>query len=65
MKLTTFFVSKTKQIYEKALAVSESPFKMKVISAWMLLELLLTSAFICKQRLLHKNEIVQHLQNYK
>ena len=38
---------------------------MKVISPWTLFELLLKSAVIYKQRLLHENEIVQCLQNYK
>ena len=40
MKLATFFISRTKQIYAKTLAVSESAFKMKVMSAWILFELL-------------------------
>ena len=55
MKLITFFISRTKQIYAKTLTVSESAFKMKVMSPWTLFELLLTSAVICKQRLLHEN----------
>ena len=55
MKLT-FFISRTKQIYEKTLTAPESKFKIKT---------LLTSAVICKQRLLHENEIVQYLLNYK
>ena len=32
---------------------------------WILFEILLTSAVICKQRFLHENEIVQYLQSYK
>ena len=32
---------------------------------WILFEMLLMSAVICKQRYLRKNEIVQYLQNYK
>ena len=32
---------------------------------WILFEILLMSAVICKQRFLHENEIVQYLQNYK
>ena len=35
------------------------------MSRWVLFEILLTSAVIGKQRLLHENEIVQYLQNYK
>ena len=38
---------------------------LEVISAWTLFKLLLTLVFICKQRLLHENHIVQYLQNYK
>ena len=63
MKLATFFISRTKQIYSKTLTVSESAFKMKATSPRILLELLLTSTVTCKQRLLHENEIVQYLQN--
>ena len=63
MKLTTFFISRTKQIYAKTLTVSESEFKIKVMSPWPLFQLLLTSAVICKHRLLHESEIVQYLQN--
>ena len=62
MKWTTFFISRTKQTYAKTLTVSESTFKMKVMSPSTLFELLLTSAVICKQRILRKNEIVQYLQ---
>ena len=58
MKLTTSFISRTKQIYTKTFTVSESAFKIKVMSPWKLFELLLTSGDICKQRLLHENEIV-------
>ena len=43
MKLTTFFVSRTKQIYTKALAVSESLFKIKAMSPWALFETLVGS----------------------
>ena len=65
MKLTTFFISRTKQIYATTLTISESTFKMKVMPLWTHFELLLMSAVICKQRLLHKSQIVQYLQNYK
>ena len=65
MKLTTFFISRTKQIYAKTLTISENTFKIKTMSPWALLEILLTSAIICKQRFLHENEIVQYLKNCK
>ena len=65
MKLTTFLVSRTKQIHAKTISVFESTFKIKVISVLTLSEILLMSAVICKQRILHENEIVQDLQNYK
>ena len=39
--------------------------KIKIRSHWTLFVILLTSAVICKQRLLHGNEIMQYLQNCK
>ena len=33
------------------------------MSAWTLFEILLTSAIVCKQKLLYENEIVQYLQH--
>ena len=63
MKLTTFFISRTERIDIKTINISESTFKIKEISTWTLFKILLTSAVICKQRLLHENEIVQYLQN--
>ena len=38
MKLRTFFISRTKQIYAKAITVCESTFKIKAMSAWTLFE---------------------------
>ena len=64
MKLATFFISRTELIFVKTLTVPESTFKMKSIIRWLLSEILLNSAVVCKQRCLHKNEIVQYLQNY-
>ena len=49
MKLTAFFMSRIKQIYGKTLTASENEFKVKVISSWLLFEILITSAVICKQ----------------
>ena len=46
MKLTTFFISKTKQIYSKTLTVPESTFKIKAMILWIYFEIVLTSAFI-------------------
>ena len=65
MKLTTLFISRTKQIYVKTLTVSECTFKEKAISSWALSEILLTPAIICSQRFLHENEKAQYLQNNK
>ena len=65
MKLTTFFISKTKQIYTKTFTVPERAFEIKAMLPWILFKILFTSAFICKQRLLHVNDIVQYPQYYK
>ena len=43
--------SRTLQIYTKTLTVSESRGKIKTISRWIIFEILLTSAVICKQKL--------------
>ena len=65
MKLTVFFISKTKQIYANTSTVPESTFKRKAMLTWILFEILLMSAVIWKQRFLNENEIGQYLQNYK
>ena len=65
MKLTAFFISKTKHIHVKTLTVSESTFKIKTMLPWILFKILPTSAVVCKQRFLHENKIVQYLPNYK
>ena len=65
MKLTAFFISRTRQIYAKTLTVSESTIKMKAMSTLIVFEVLVTSTVACKLRLLHKNEVVQYLQNHK
>ena len=44
---------------------SERTFKIKVRLRWTAFEILLMSAIICVQRILHRNKIVQYLQNYK
>ena len=49
MKLPIFFISRTKQIHTQATSVSKSIFEIKAMPAWMLFEILLTSAFIRKQ----------------
>ena len=49
MKLATIFISSTRGIFIKLLAVSESSIKIKVRSHWTLFAILLTSA-IFKQR---------------
>ena len=53
-----------RMIYLKSLIPYESELKIKVTPSRTFFLILLTSAVICKQRLLHKNEIVQYLQNY-
>ena len=35
-----------------------------VVAYWNFFAILLTSALICKQRLLHGNKIVKYFQNY-
>ena len=44
---------------------SKVTFKTKVTLRWTAFEILLMSAIICIQRVLHGNEIVQYFQNYK
>ena len=44
---------------------SERKFKIKVRSRWTVYKILLTSAIICIQTVLHGNEIVQYVQNDK
>ena len=65
MKLAIFFLSSTRHIFTNLLAVSESSRKIQVKLHWTLSLILLTSAVICKQRLLDESEIVQYLQNSK
>ena len=54
MKLATFFISST-----------ESSIKINFRSHGTRFLILLTSAVICKQKLLYGNKIVQYLQNCK
>ena len=61
MKLATFFISSSRRIFTKLLAVSESSIKIKVKFHLTLFEILLSTAVIYKQKLLHGNEIVQYL----
>lgn len=58
MKVATFFISRTKQNYKTFLTASESTLKINIIIVWTPFEILVTSAVICKQKLLHKKEIV-------
>ena len=44
---------------------SERIFKIKVRLPWRVLEILLTSVIICIYIVLHGNDIVEYLQNYK
>ena len=51
MKLTTFFISKAKQIYAKTLTVFESAFKIKIMSPLALIEVFPTLAVIWKTKI--------------
>ena len=48
MKLATFFISITRRIFTKLLAISESSVKIKVRLHWTFVVILLTSAVICE-----------------
>ena len=65
MKLATFFISSTRRIFTKLLALFESLIKIKVKSDLTLFGVLLTSAAICKQKLFHGNELAHYLENCK
>ena len=65
MKLITFIISKTKQIYTKSVTVLESAFEIKAMLLWILFKIFLVLVVICKQSFSHENEIVQYLQNCK
>ena len=65
MKLITFIISKTKQIYTKSVTVLESAFEIKAMLLWILFKIFLALVVICKQSFSHENEIVQYLQNCK
>ena len=58
MKRATFLISSTKRIFTKLLGVSESSIKIKVRSHQTPFAVLLASAVIYKQRLLHGKDIV-------
>ena len=61
----TFFLVRTIESYTKWMLDSKRTFKIKVRLPWTTFEILLTSAIICIQRVLHGNEVVQYIQNYK
>ena len=44
---------------------SETTFEIKVRLRWAAFEILIMSAFICIQRVLHRKKIAQYLQNYR
>ena len=50
---------------KKLLSASESSIKIMVRAHWGLFVILLTSAIICKQRLLHGKKIIKYFQNCK
>ena len=55
IKLTIFFILTTGDLYIKQSTFSECSLKIKVWSPWMLFVVLVTSAVICKQNILHGN----------
>ena len=61
MKLATFI----SRIFSKLLAISESSLKEILGYIRLFSVILLTLAIICKQILLHENEILQYLQDCK
>ena len=63
MKLTIFFISRTKKIHTNTSIVSKRTFKIKTMPHWTIFEVSLTSAVIYKEKLLCENNIVQSLQN--
>ena len=63
MKLTIFFISRTKKIHTNTSIVSKRTFKIKTMPRWTILEVSLTSAVIYKEKLQWENNIVQSLQN--
>ena len=65
MKLATSFISRIRSILIKLLGLSESSAKINVRSHWTLFVIFLTSAVVCKKRHLHRNQILQYLQNCK
>ena len=58
-------MSAIRDIYPKMLKFSKSSVKIKVISGWIFFVILLTSAFIRKQRIFHGNEIVKFFKSHK
>ena len=64
MKLATFFISSTRYISTKLLALFESSIKIKNRILWTLLVTILTSPVTCRQKLLHGNVTEQYLQNW-
>ena len=65
MKLATFYISRTKQIYTKTFIVTVCTCKVKAISPETLVKILLMSAVICKERRFQEHNTVQYLQNWK
>ena len=59
LKLTTFFISTTRDIYTKLLTFSESSVNIKVTPRWAFFVILFTPAAINRQRLLHGNKVMQ------
>ena len=63
IKFTTFFISRTKQVYAKTKnVVSESVLKMKVRSCWPFSKFCINQKFICKQTLLCAHKFMQYFK---
>ena len=55
IKLTIFFILTAKDLYIKQSTFSECSLKIKVWSPWVFFVVLVPSAVICKQNILHGN----------
>ena len=61
----TFYISRNKHSHTKIKTVSENLLKINVILRWKFFRILHMSSVICKQKLLHENEVLQYLYNYR
>ena len=66
MKLTSFFISETKQIYAKKLTVSESTLKIKAVLPYSVISrnVIYVRSYL-QTKTFAENELVQYFQIYK